>query len=105
MIGSCLFCNREEGHGYRPSKDIEFVCSRCVQLFLSAEQMDLKRAHKKAIDKGFLNKVKAIEAFLEGEGNDEQRKPTTKKRGRHPNRKRTYRTVGNQKERFRRIEI
>ena len=105
MIGSCLFCNREEGRGYRPGKDIEFVFSRCIQLLLPAEQMDLKRAHTKAIDKGYINKANAIESFLEDEGNDEQRKPTTKKRGRHPNRKRTHSTLGNQKERIKRVQI
>ena len=78
----CPFCNREEGHKYKPGKDFEFICSRCVQLFSSSKQGDLKRAYKKAIDKGYLNKAKAIESFLIPEGNDEQRKPTTKKRRR-----------------------
>ena len=78
---------------YKAQIDIDFICFRCVQLLLGADQQDLKRAHAKAIEKGFTNKANAIESFLIPEGLDELRKPATKKRGRHSNRKRTVRTV------------
>ena len=98
MIGYCLFCNREEGHGYRPGKDIEFVCSRCIQVFLSAGQIDLKKAHKKAIDKGYINKAKAIKSFLIDEG--ENGKRPTKRNRKNFNRKRITRVLRNQAKRI-----
>ena len=101
---NCLFCNGQEKK-YKPEPDTDFICGSCVQLFSNANQEDLRRAHKKSLNKKYINKASAIESFLEDEGNDEQRKPTTKKRGRHPNRKRTHRTLGNKKERIKRIQI
>ena len=101
---NCLFCSGQEKN-YKPEPKTDFICASCVQVLLNANQEDLRKANIKALDKGYINKAMAIQSFLEGEGNNEQRKPTTKKRGRHPNRKRTYRTIGNQKERIRRIEI
>ena len=70
----CLFCNGKDKK-YKPETDIEFICSLCVQLLLGADREDLKRAHIKAIDKGYSNKAKAIESFLT-EDEIEQRKPT-----------------------------
>jgi hypothetical protein len=63
-MNNCLFCNQEEGHGYHPEKEIDFICSRCVQILLSAEQLHLKRAYDKAISKVYENKAHAIESFL-----------------------------------------
>ena len=60
---------------YKPETGIEFICSLCVQMLLGADQEDLKRAHTKAIDNGYLDKAKAIESFLM-EDEIEQRKPT-----------------------------
>ena len=63
----CLFCNRQEPN-YKPGFDVNLICSYCVQLLLGAGQDDLKKAHTKAIEKGYLRKAKAIESFLdEGE--------------------------------------
>jgi hypothetical protein len=59
----CLFCGFPE-NGYRSGPDKDFICSRCVQLLLSADQEDLLTAHAKAIEKGYLNKARAIESFL-----------------------------------------
>ena len=87
----CLFCSREEGHGYKPEKEIEFVCSRCVQLLSGAHQEDLQRAHKKAIEHGYQNKAKAVAMFIEKEIKD-GKKP--EKRRRHFNRKGIVRTLG-----------
>jgi hypothetical protein len=61
--GTCLFCNEPEQR-YKPEPDKHFICSQCVQLFLSADQEDLLKAHAKAIEKGYSNKARAIESFL-----------------------------------------
>jgi hypothetical protein len=63
----CLFCgNLEKNYKSDPGND--FICSRCVQMLTSADQAELKRAYNKAIEKGYLNKAKAIESFLIPEG-------------------------------------
>jgi hypothetical protein len=62
----CLFCNDLEPN-YQPEPGKDFICSQCVQLLLSADQEDLLKAHAKAIEKGYSNKAKAIESFLEPE--------------------------------------
>lgn len=98
---NCLFCNREEGHGYRPGKKIDFICSSCVQILLSAEQVHLKRAHKKAIDKGYINKAEAIESFLILEVEDGKR--PTKRNRKNINRKGIARTVGDKTQRIGRL--
>ena len=59
----CLFCGFPEP-GYWPDLDKEFICSRCVQILLSADQEDLNRAYHKALEKGYPNKAKAIKSFL-----------------------------------------
>ena len=59
----CLFCGFPE-NDYRPEPDKDFICSRCVQQFLSADQEELLKARSKAIDKGYSNKARAIESFL-----------------------------------------
>jgi hypothetical protein len=100
----CLFCN-EPDKSYKPEPDKDFICGSCVQLLLRADQNDLSRAHKKALDKGYINKAKAIESFLHDGGNYEQRKPKSKKRGRHPNRTRIDRVTGNKKERIKRSAV
>jgi hypothetical protein len=60
---NCLLCNNNP-ENYCPEPDKDFICSQCVQLLLSAEQAELKRAHSKAIEKGYSNKARAIESFL-----------------------------------------
>jgi hypothetical protein len=74
-------------------------------MFLAADQQDLKKAHAKAIEKGFTNKANAIESFLIPEGIDEQRKPVSKKRRRHSDRKGIVRIVGNKEKRIGRSKI
>ena len=96
----CQFCGFPEP-AHRPSLDKEFICSGCVQLLLSADQTELKRAYSKAIEKGYPNKARAIESFLTPEEKiNEQRKPFTKKRRRHIDRKRIVRTIGNKEKRI-----
>jgi hypothetical protein len=59
-------------------------------MLISAEQEDLKRAHTKAIEKGFTNKARAIESFLIPEEVDVRK---TKKLKRNMVRKRPMRTA------------
>lgn len=59
----CLFCGLSE-KAYWPDAGKEYICSKFVQLLLSADQEDLYQAHKKAILKGYTNKARAIETFL-----------------------------------------
>ena len=84
----CLFCNRQEPN-YKPGSDVNFICSYCVQLLLEADQGDLKKAHTKAIEKGYLRKAKAIESFLY----EEEYYEKTKKSERNMARKRSLRKV------------
>jgi len=92
----CLFCHKEEGYNYRPEKEIEFVCSRCVQILLRAEQDDLKRAYAKALKHGYESKAKPVAMFIEKEIQD-GKKP--EKRRRHFNRKGIVRTLGSKAQR------
>ena len=97
--GLCLFCNNPEPN-YKPDMNADFICSRCVQMLLAADQEELKRAYDKAIDKGYTNKASAIESFLIPEDKiDGQRKPA-KKRRRHSDRKRIVRTVRDKEKRI-----
>ena len=101
----CLFCNRLE-EKYKPELGKYFICSQCVQLLLSADQADLTRACKKAIEKGYTNKARAIESFLmPEEKNNGQRKPISKKRGRHIDRKRIVRPIGDKEKRIGRSKV
>jgi len=86
----CLFCGGQEPN-YKPGPNVDFICSRCVQLLLGADQNDLKRAYAKAVEKGYRNKAKAIESFLVDGGNDDDRK--TKKSKSYLERKRPLRKV------------
>ena len=70
MSGACLFCGKPE-KGYKPSKSVDFICSRCVQLLLSADQGQLERAYKKAVRLGYMGKASAIKAFLIPEDDDD----------------------------------
>jgi len=75
----CLFCNDQEPN-YYPAPNKDFICSSCVQLLLSADQEDLKRAYTKAFSLGYQNKARAIESFLMNEENtNEQKRPETRK--------------------------
>ena len=100
----CLFCYDPEPE-YKPGAGIDFICSRCVQILLEADQQDLKRAHVKAIEKGFTNKAAAIESFLVPEGMNEQRKPGPKKCERHFNRKGIVRAFRDKEKRIGRSKV
>jgi hypothetical protein len=63
MSETCLFCNLQE-KGCEPPQSVHFICSRCVQLLLAADQADLRRVHEKAVRLGYMGKVDAIKTFL-----------------------------------------
>ncbi len=86
---TCLFCNDLEKN-YQPEQGKDFICSHCVQMLISADQADLKRAYTKAIEKGFINKARAIESFLIPE---EVNVRKTEKLKRNMGRKRPMRTA------------
>jgi hypothetical protein len=90
----CLFCNESE-ESYKPSKDIDFVCSRCVLILANASQEDLKKAYQKALYGGYLRKVSALESFIIPE--EKYGKRSTKSVKRNINRERTARSIRNQK--------
>jgi hypothetical protein len=97
-LETCLFCNRNGRYNRNPGT--EYICGRCVQLLLDAGQDDLKRAYALAIEKGIDRKAKAMESFLIPEEHNEQRKPKSKFRL-NINRKRSFRSVRDKKERIR----
>lgn len=101
----CLFCRFPES-GYKSEAEKEFICSKCVQHFLSADQPELMRAYKRAIEKGYSDKARAIKSFLIPEEKiNGQRRPISKKRRRHSNRKRIDRTIGNKEKRTGRSKL
>jgi hypothetical protein len=89
----CLFCNEPEKN-YQPRKDVDFICSRCVQLLLRADQADLKKAYQKALDEGYPSKVSALESFIIPEEKHGKRPDKSVKR--NLNRERTTRSIRNQ---------
>ena len=66
MSPACLVCNFHENN-YKPGLDTDYICSRCVQILLQANTVELKRAYDKAIEMGYPNKARAIESFLQPE--------------------------------------
>jgi len=101
----CLFCGLPEP-GYKPNPDKDFICSRCVQILLSADQEDLNRAYRKALEKGYPKKARAIESFLVPEEKiNEQFRPISKKHRRHIDRKRIVRAIRDQKKRIGRSKV
>ena len=90
----CLFCNEPE-KDYKPRPGIEFICSCCVLLLVGADQADLKRAYQKALSKVYFRKALALESFIIREGKHGRR--PNKSIERNLNRKRTTRSLRNQK--------
>ena len=84
----CLFCGFPE-RGYKPAPEKEFICSRCIQILLLADQEELSRAYSKAIEMGYSGKAKAIQSFLIPEETNAKEAKITK---RNMARKRTMRT-------------
>ena len=75
-----MFVFDGEDRSYKPEPDCEFICGSCVQLFLMADQDELKRGYQKAIEKNCTCKARAIETFIIPEVKDnEQKRPDTRK--------------------------
>jgi hypothetical protein len=86
----CLFCCDADTDD-KPETGNDLICPLCVQKLLEADQEDLRRAHGKAIERGYARKAKAIESFLiEGELTNE---PEAKKPERSIIRKKPMRMV------------
>ena len=88
----CLFCNGTEKN-YKPNPHMDFTCGTCVQLLLRADQADIKKAYKKALDEGYLRKVSALESFIIPE--EKNAKRPTKSIERNLDRERTARPIRN----------
>ena len=63
----CLWC----GH-----KDVDFICSSCVQLLCRCNQEKLRELQKQCEAKGYDTKVKALKSFI---GELEEYVPKTSK--------------------------
>jgi len=74
MPDTCLFCGQPE-KSYKPSKSVDFICGSCVQLLLTADQADLKRAYEKAVRLGYMGKADAIKTFLVEDIHAETKEP------------------------------
>ena len=76
---NCLFCCDPDTDD-KPESSKDFICSLCVQILISATQEELKRAHTKAIEKGYARKAKAIKSFLiEGMVNNDRETKTIRR--------------------------
>jgi len=75
------------------------------RIIVKADQADLKKTYAKAVKKGCSGKASAKESFLISEGNHGQRKPEYKKCGRYTHRAGIVKSVGNQKERIKRVAV
>ena len=91
---TCLFCNGIEKN-YKPDQHIDYICGLCVVLLADADQDDLKKSYKKALDKGDLRKASALESFIIPEEIHANR--PTKSIERNINRERVARPVRDQK--------
>jgi len=62
---------------YRPDKDVDYVCGRCVQALLKFDQEELKRGYDLAVAKGYTSKATTIKMFI---GTEEDLYESTKTR-------------------------
>ena len=73
---------------------------------LTADQAELMRTYNKAIEKSYPDKARAIKSFLIPEEKiNGQRKPISKKRRRHIDRKRIVRPIGDKEKRIGRSKV
>lgn len=64
-MNGCLWCNGPEPcKHYKPGKDMDFVCSSCVQLLLGCSQDKLAELQKACLAKGYDQKVEALKSFI-----------------------------------------
>ena len=61
----CLWCSQPEPcKHYHPSKDVEFICSRCTQLLCRCTQEKLRELLNQCEAKGYDSKVEALKSFI-----------------------------------------
>lgn len=74
----CIFCSDVEHGNLDSAKDI--ICGMCVLRLSLADKEDLKRAHKKAVERNARGQALALESFIREEIKDaEQTRPKTGK--------------------------
>ena len=62
---TCQFCGAERDREKVDGKAKAYICSACVQTLMNLSQEQLKKAHALAVDRGYENKARVIESFLE----------------------------------------
>ena len=67
MSETCLFCGKPE-KGYKPSKSVDFICSRCVQLLLAADQGRAYAGIRKSGSPGLHGQGERNQNFLDSGG-------------------------------------
>ena len=86
----CLFCDKPDN--VRRPRNTEYICSRCMQVFLRTEREEAQRVYWKVIGLGMDRKKRAIEMFFKNlmeEPDGEQ-----SEQNKHNKRKRPIRTLG-----------
>ena len=71
----CQLCSGEEiqfnpstnefVHSKHPKDVTSIICSDSLQLLISSNQDQIKVAYQSALDKGFIDKAKALQTFIE----------------------------------------
>jgi len=80
LTAMCLWCNEfEPSKKYRPGKNVDFICSSCVQLLCGCSQEKLRELQKTCQAKGYGRRLEALKSFVEV--GHEQRNP----KGARPN--------------------
>lgn len=60
----CQFCGMPEKGCCRPPAKTEYICSRCVTLFLATTAKQARAAYQKALDYNLTSKAEALETFF-----------------------------------------
>ena len=94
---SCLFCGIEK----EKNEGEEYICSGCTGLLSTFSQEKLIEAYNLAAEKGYPNKAKAIESFMEVVDGSEQKRPERNGTGLPDTGRRTGRPVRYEKRSFR----
>ena len=63
----CIFC------GNNPDA---FICAKCSNIFINASLESIKLLYDLAVEKGYIDKAKALEQFIQEEEDNRQLKPS-----------------------------
>jgi len=74
----CSLCNTENDSEKVDKTAGGYICSHCVQLLFNETQENLSKAYVLAIEKGYQDKARAIQSFLE-ENADDRKTESTKR--------------------------